>query len=516
MAALRPMASAQWPGGCGPRCARVGWTRLGRAGQACTRVGRTKAGWTRAGWALVLGLWLALLAPAVRAALAPIPALDAPVVDSTDTLGPDTRLALERRAHRLRERSGAQVQVLIVAGTAPEDIADYAQRVFEAWRLGRSGIDDGVLLVLAKDERRARIQVGYGLEGRIPDAAAREIIEQRLAPALRQGDYDGGVDAASRALVALVEGEPLPPLEPASSWRWPRPAPWSAGQGAAALGFGFALAWAGWRRRRQRIAQVLGPAPPPPRPGRSRTERRRAHAEASRARARERARAAPAWAPHSTQATVLTAAVAVLPAAALAWAASGAAAVPMAVLAAALGGLLGHGLAQWRWLRLLAMGVAVQLALAAILASLFRGGAPGPGDLLFAFVCVLLATPLVVGVFAPPIGAWHRSRRGFAIRTAVAAALAWCLWMTVQRLTDGAGVGASGAIALGAVWLFVWAFVFLYDGSGGGPHAAGSGPGHRSDAAPDRSSDSDRSSGGDSGWSGGGGRSGGGGASGSW
>ncbi|EKU26393.1 TPM domain-containing protein [Xanthomonas graminis] len=160
--------------------------------------------------ALLLAL-LPLLAWAQAASEAPIPPLDTPVVDTTGTLQPTQRLALEQQAVQLQQRKGSQLQVLVVATTAPETIEQYTQRVFDTWKIGRKGVDDGVLLVVAKDDRRVRIQPGYGLEGAIPDATANRIIQEYLAPRFRAGDYSGGIAEATAMLVKLIDGEQLPP-----------------------------------------------------------------------------------------------------------------------------------------------------------------------------------------------------------------------------------------------------------------------------------------------------------------
>lgn len=160
-----------------------------------------------------LGLGLAaLLAPGPLHAqqLAPIPPLDAPVVDVTGTLDAATRQALEAQARALQQRKGSQLQVLLVPSTQPEDIAAYTQRAYDQWKLGRKGVDDGVLLVVAVDDRHVRIQPGYGLEGAIPDATAARVIQEYLVPKFRAGDYGGGLTDATAALVKLIDGEPLP------------------------------------------------------------------------------------------------------------------------------------------------------------------------------------------------------------------------------------------------------------------------------------------------------------------
>ncbi|MFT4178181.1 MAG: YgcG family protein [Thermomonas sp.] len=141
---------------------------------------------------------------------AAIPALASPVVDTTGTLDAATRQQLEQQALDLQQRKGAQLQVLMVPSTQPETIEQYAVRAFESFKLGRKGIDDGVLLVVAKDDRKVKIEVGYGLEGAIPDIAAGRVIQEYLVPKFRAGDYAGGVVDATAQLVKLVDGEPLP------------------------------------------------------------------------------------------------------------------------------------------------------------------------------------------------------------------------------------------------------------------------------------------------------------------
>src|SRR5690606_17275962 len=106
---------------------------------------------------------------------------------------------------------GAQLAVLMVATTQPEDIAEYGIRVADAWKIGRAASDDGVILIVAKDDRRVRIEVGQGLEGAIPDAAAARIIREYIAPRFRQGDWYGGIHDATGALAKLINDEPLPP-----------------------------------------------------------------------------------------------------------------------------------------------------------------------------------------------------------------------------------------------------------------------------------------------------------------
>ncbi|GAB2504303.1 hypothetical protein GCM10027084_18460 [Pseudoxanthomonas sangjuensis] len=151
------------------------------------------------------------------AGLADIPPLTSPVVDTTGTLDAAQKQQLERQALDLQRRKGSQLQVLIVPTTQPEDIFDYAQRVFDQWKLGRKKVDDAVLVVVAKDDRRVRIHTGYGLEGAIPDAIASRVIQEYMAPKFRAGDYGGGLIDATAVLVKIIDGEPLP--EPVSSHR---------------------------------------------------------------------------------------------------------------------------------------------------------------------------------------------------------------------------------------------------------------------------------------------------------
>ncbi len=156
---------------------------------------------------LLLGLCAGGQAWAAQVA---VPPLDSPVVDLTGTLDAAQRQQLEQQALALQQRKGSQLQVLIVPSTGEDSIEQYTQRVFDAWKLGRKGVDDGVLLVVAKDDRRVRIEPGYGLEGAIPDAVANRVIQEYLVPHFRNGDYAGGIQAATAVLVTLVDGEQLP------------------------------------------------------------------------------------------------------------------------------------------------------------------------------------------------------------------------------------------------------------------------------------------------------------------
>lgn len=158
-------------------------------------------------------LAFALLGAGLGPAMAdvPVPPLSGRVVDLTGTLDPATIAALDARLADLEARKGSQVAVLMVPGTAPETIEQYALRVAEDWQLGRAGVDDGALLVVAKDERRLRIEVGYGLEGALPDVTASRILREIITPYFRAGDYAGGVRAGVERMVGVIDGEPLPP-----------------------------------------------------------------------------------------------------------------------------------------------------------------------------------------------------------------------------------------------------------------------------------------------------------------
>ncbi len=167
--------------------------------------------------ALLLVLSWAGLAPLATNAQQPIPPLTARVTDLTATLTAPQRAALEQKLAALESRKGAQLAVLMVPTTAGEAIEAYSLRVAEAWQIGRGKTDDGIVLVVAKDDRKLRIEVGYGLEGAVPDALAKRIIAERIVPRFYDDDYAGGVNDGVDALIGLIDGEALPP--PADSPR---------------------------------------------------------------------------------------------------------------------------------------------------------------------------------------------------------------------------------------------------------------------------------------------------------
>ncbi|MGE0876570.1 MAG: YgcG family protein [Burkholderiales bacterium] len=141
----------------------------------------------------------------------PVPPLAARVTDLTGTLNAQQKAALEARIATWEKQRGSQLAVLMLPTTKPEEIEQYSIRVAEAWKIGRKGVDDGLILLVAKEDRRVRIEVGYGLEGVIPDAVARRVIEERITPRLRAGDFHGGIRDGVEQLIRLAEGEKLPP-----------------------------------------------------------------------------------------------------------------------------------------------------------------------------------------------------------------------------------------------------------------------------------------------------------------
>jgi uncharacterized protein len=177
---------------------------------ACLRAASPVARWLRA-----MALLLVLLACAALAEVA-VPPLTGPVVDLSGTLTPEQSRSLDASLREFAKR-GSQIAVLLVPTTRPESIEQYSIRVAEAWKIGRAGLDDGAIIVVAKDEREVRIEVGYGLEGAIPDAIAKRIIEDYIVPRFKTGDFHGGLAAGISALVKLIEGEQLPP--PSTQWR---------------------------------------------------------------------------------------------------------------------------------------------------------------------------------------------------------------------------------------------------------------------------------------------------------
>ncbi|MDS4013833.1 MAG: TPM domain-containing protein [Candidatus Accumulibacter sp.] len=160
-----------------------------------------------------------LLACALAGAqdLAPVPRLAARVNDTSGTLAADQRSRLEEKLAAFEREKGVQIAVLVVATVKPETVEQYALRVVEGWRLGRRGVDDGVLLLIAREDRKLRIEVGYGLEGALNDATAKRIISETISPRFKQGDFYGGIDAGLDAMIRIIAGEALPAPAPAAA-----------------------------------------------------------------------------------------------------------------------------------------------------------------------------------------------------------------------------------------------------------------------------------------------------------
>lgn len=151
---------------------------------------------------------------ALAQSLQPIPPLTTRVIDQTGALGRDEASALESKLAAFEKERGTQIVILIVPTTAPEDIAAYAYRVASEWKIGRRDVGDGLLLVVARNDRRVRIEVARALEGAVPDLAAFHIIDRAITPAFRKGDFAGGLNAGVDALMARVRGENLQLPEP--------------------------------------------------------------------------------------------------------------------------------------------------------------------------------------------------------------------------------------------------------------------------------------------------------------
>ena len=175
---------------------------------------------------LMLAMLLPLLgisAAMAQAPVAPVPELTGRVIDQSGTLSSSDVQSLTAQLKKLEDETGAQVVVLMVPTTAPEDIASYAWRVASSWKLGRKEIGDGTLIVVAKNDRRMRIEVARKLEGAIPDIMAARIIDGAMKPRFRADDYAGGLSAAIDQMGLLIHGEKLPapiqtPQRTSPSW----------------------------------------------------------------------------------------------------------------------------------------------------------------------------------------------------------------------------------------------------------------------------------------------------------
>ncbi len=178
-------------------------------------------------FALVLGLVLGVLLPqqvwaqaapasTATASLVAVPPLNGRVTDQTSTLSSSQQKALDDQLAQIETSQGSQIVVLIVPTTGAEDVAAFAHRVADRWKIGRSDVGDGVLVLVAKNDRRVRIEVAKALEGAIPDLAASQIIERVITPAFKTGDFAAGLSEGVKALSARIAGEGLPLPSPTS------------------------------------------------------------------------------------------------------------------------------------------------------------------------------------------------------------------------------------------------------------------------------------------------------------
>ena len=469
-----------------------------------SRVLRWRNAWQWVGLALLL-----CLLPLPVLAAAAIPALDDPVVDTANALSASTRATLREQALQLQARKGAQLQVLVVPSVGDDGIEAYAQRVFDQWQLGRAGVDDGVLLLVAVQDRRVRIQTGYGLEGTIPDAYAARIIDKAIVPRLREGNLDQGMLDGSRVLVALIDGEPLPPEEDSSA-RNLLPADWRTGDSVVALTLLVGFLAGLWRSPPRLLAtrteaEFSG----------KRRERRRKALAANAAMPRPNWPTLPAWGRPLLVTAVMAAGLV-----------SATLLLPRHVLPALFFVLLPAvpvaALVGWCWrrsrgVRIVLCGMlAVSIVFFAVM--LVRGQLP-PSLALHTLLnlAVALAAMLVFFLVQAGRARWRRNRNSFAVRLVVLVLLtgAYALGalLAIDRASDeNARVLAMIVSSVGTLFLyFIWLFTLLP----GEKARSGrrSSQGYRSSSSTSSSSSSSSSSGG---WSGGGGRSGGGGASGSW
>jgi uncharacterized protein len=184
-------------------------TRLLRTHAIFLRL-RPGENWSLLAGRFISGLLLATFALSAWAQVA-VPELSRRVTDLTATLDAGQVAALENKLATFETQKGSQIAVLIVPTTQPEDIAQFGIRVADQWKIGRKKIDDGVILIVAKNDRTLRLEVGYGLEGAIPDAIAKRVIAETITPYFKAGDFYGGIDAGVQQVMRLIEGEPLPP-----------------------------------------------------------------------------------------------------------------------------------------------------------------------------------------------------------------------------------------------------------------------------------------------------------------
>lgn len=192
--------------------------------QAAPRFAAASAqGWIAALWLRRLGvalccmlLWSLPGRVLAQADVLPVPQLTARVIDQTGTLSDTDKADLETKLADYEKAKGSQIVVLMVPTTQPEDIAAYANRVANAWKIGRRDVGDGVLVIVAKNDRRMRIEVARALEGALPDLTAARIMDDAMKPHFRANDYAGGLNAAVEQITQVLDGEPLPPVQQTS------------------------------------------------------------------------------------------------------------------------------------------------------------------------------------------------------------------------------------------------------------------------------------------------------------
>lgn len=190
-------------------------------------------------------------ADTVRPALISV-ALNQRVIDLTDTLDVSTLQRMRDQLEMLEESTGSQIAVLMLPSTGEASIEDFANQLFRAWRLGRKEVDDGILLLVAKDDHKVRIEVGYGLEGTVTDLLAHLIIREHIAPAFSRGDYAGGIQYALDDLTALVDGGDLPKVV----WQQPSLATEVISILLALVGGGAIAVWGVARKQRRPVVLI--------------------------------------------------------------------------------------------------------------------------------------------------------------------------------------------------------------------------------------------------------------------
>lgn len=479
-------------------------TAIARHGVHMSRVLRWRNAWQWGGLALLL--WLL---PLPVLAAVPIPALDDPVVDTANALSASTRATLREQALQLQARKGAQLQVLVVPSVGDDGIEAFAQRVFDQWQLGRAGVDDGVLLLVAVQDRRVRIQTGYGLEGTIPDAYAARIIDKAIVPRLREGDLDQGMLDGSKVLVALIDGEPLPAQEDSSA-RNLLPADWRTGDSVVALTLLVGFLAGLWRSPPRLLATRTEAES-----SGKRRERRRKALAANAAMPRPKRPTLPAWVRPLLVTAVMAAGLV-----------SATLLLPRHVLpalffvllpAVPVAALLGWCWRRSRGVRIVLCGM-LAVSIGFFVVMLVRGQLP-PSLALHTLLNLAVAIAAMLVFFLVQAGRarWRKNRNSFAVRLVVLVLLtggyALGALLAIDRANDeNARVLATIVSSAGSLFLyFIWVFTLLP----GEKARSGrrSSQGYRSSSSTSSSSSSSSSSGG---WSGGGGRSGGGGASGSW